>query len=126
MKTIDIITIISAICFALYSIFLPILLMLTTWSRLAIFENTWLDYGFIISGIYFAYFSIGKSLKKHRNQNPTRIAIIGVILLVLSRLEAFHDVEVVVTVFGAIFLVVAHSNTIMVTSKFRKESIGNG
>jgi len=120
-KTIDRIAIISALCCALHCTLLPVLLGLTTWAGLAILKNPLLEYGFIISGILLAYFSLGKSLKEHRNHSPIRIAIIGVLILFISRLEQLHEIEEVFTVFGALFLVVAHLKNIQITYRYRKE-----
>lgn len=120
-KTIDKIAIISALCCAIHCTLLPIMFGLTAWAGLSIFENPWLEYGFIISGILLAYFSLGKSLKEHRNHSPAGMGIIGVIILIISRLEALHAIEGVLTVLGALFLVVAHAKNIQVTYKFRKQ-----
>jgi len=111
-KTVDKIAIISSLCCALHCTLLPVLFGLTTWAGLAIFRNPWIEYGFIFSSILLAYFSFSKSLKKHRNHSPARMAIIGIIILLISRIELLHDFESILIVFGTLFLVVAHIKNI--------------
>ncbi|WP_298351943.1 MerC domain-containing protein [uncultured Dokdonia sp.] len=120
-KTIDKIAIISAVCCALHCALLPILIGFTALAGLAIFKNPWIEYAFIVSGILLAFFSLGRSLKLHRDHTPARMATIGVVVLLISRLEVVHEVETVFTVFGALFLVLAHVKNIHVVHRFREE-----
>jgi len=123
-KTVDKIAIISALCCALHCTVLPVVVGLSTWAGMAIFvENPWVEYAFIVSGILLAYFSLGKSLKEHKNHSPARMAIIGVIILLVSRMHIFHDFELFLTVSGALFLIVAHAKNIQITYKLRKKRL---
>lgn len=122
-KTVDRIAIVSALCCAVHCAVLPILFGLTAWAGFAIFENPWIEYGFIITGILLAYFSLSKSLREHRNHSPTKMAIIGVLVLLVSRIELVHEMEGILTVLGALFLVIAHAKNIQVTHTFRKKNL---
>ncbi len=118
-KTVDKIAIISAVCCALHCALLPILIGFTALAGLAIFKNPWIEYAFIISGILMAYFSLSRSLKQHHNHTPATMATIGVIILLISRLEIVHEVETIFTVSGALFLVIAHVKNIYVMQRYR-------
>jgi len=124
-KTVDRIAIISALCCALHCTVLPVLIGISAWAGLAIFvENPWIEYGFILLGILLAYFSLGKSLKEHKNHSPSRMAVIGVLILLASRFHVFHDFELFLTISGALFLIVAHAKNMQLTYKFRRKNLG--
>jgi len=114
---IDKIAIISAICCAIHCAILPIVIGFTALAGLAMFHNPWIEYAFIISGMLLAYFSLRRSLRQHRDHTPIRMAIAGVLILLTSRLEALHEVEVIFTVLGALFLIAAHAKNMIITHK---------
>ncbi len=61
-KTVDRITIISTLCCILDCAVLPMMFGLTAWAELYIFQNPWIEHGFINSGILLAHLSLVRSL----------------------------------------------------------------
>ncbi len=120
-KLFDKIAIVSALCCALHCALLPLLLAFTALNSLQFLENPLIEWGFITLGFLFAYASLKPSLKRHKDHTPKNMAIIGLILIVLSRLDFLENMEIVITCLGSIFLIIAHLKNLQVNRRFFKQ-----
>ena len=107
-KILDKVAIISAMCCALHCALLPALLTITALSGLQFLRNPLIEWCLIILGCILAFISLRPSLRKHQNHTPKNMAIIGITMLVISRLPFVGSLEVVLTCLGSLFLIVAH------------------
>ncbi|WP_435578207.1 MerC domain-containing protein [Gilvibacter sp.] len=111
-QTLDKLAITTSICCALHCAVVPLLLGITALTGLRFLENPMIEMGFVAVGIFLAVFSLGRGALKHKNHSPIRMAIIGIVLLVVSRFEIGETLEVVITVMGSLFLIISHSRNI--------------
>ena len=122
-RILDKIAIVSSICCALHCALVPLLIGLTAWAGLRFLENPLIEWGFITVGILLAAFSLGRSVRKHQNHTPLRMAIIGAALLIFSRLETTEAMEIISTCLGSIFLVMSHAKNIMAFNVYERRTV---
>lgn len=119
-KILDKIAIVSALCCAIHCALVPILLTITALSGLQFLKNPLIEWCLIALGFVLAFVSLRSSLRLHQNHTPKNMAIIGIVLLIFSRLHISDTIELISTCLGSLFLIVAHLKNIQAHKILRR------
>lgn len=122
-RLIDKIAITSSICCALHCALVPLFLGIFAWAGIQFLENPYIEWGFIFIGILLAAISLGSSVRKHKNHTPIRMAILGGVILLLSRLELSEPLEIFSTCLGSLFLLVSHLKNIKAFNVYERKLV---
>ena len=103
----DIIGFIGSVLCALHCSLLPIVLSMGMLSGFAWMDNHWVEYGFLVSGLSLAGWTILRSYKQHRNPNAIIIAVIGFSIFLIGLAQHSHS-EIGLTTLGGVAIAVSH------------------
>jgi hypothetical protein len=105
----DIIAMTSSLVCAIHCAFLPILLSFSSFSSLYFLNNPMIEWTFICLGLVFIFTSLWPSYKNtHHKTKPLKVALLGFLLLAISRLHLTDLWEVSNTAIGATLIAFAH------------------
>tara|TARA_B100000886_G_C20379050_1_gene473125 strand:+ start:740 stop:1120 length:381 start_codon:yes stop_codon:yes gene_type:complete len=113
MKTkilsIDIIASTSSFLCAFHCISIPVILSFSSLNSLRFLDNQYLEWSFIILGLFFIISSLWPSYKKkHHKIKPLLFAIIGFAFILIGKLDFTETWEILNTVIGSSFVCFAH------------------
>ena len=108
LKLIDLVAISSALICAVHCLLVPIILSISTLSSLHFIKNPYIEWVFIFAGLVFALISIWSSFRKYRKKRPLITAVVGFILIGLSRFDFTESWELINTVTGTSLIASAH------------------
>ena len=113
MKTknisIDIIASTSSFLCALHCLCVPVILSFSSLNSLRFLDNQYLEWSFIILGLFFVISSLWPSYnKKHHKIKPLLFAILGFVFILIGKLDFTETWEILNTVIGSSFVCSAH------------------
>ena len=113
MKTknisIDIIASTSSFLCALHCLSVPIILSFSSLNSLRFLDNQYLEWSFIILGLFFVISYLWPSYnKKHHKIKPLLFAILGFVFILIGKLDFTETWEILNTVIGSSFVCSAH------------------
>lgn len=109
----------STFC-AIHCLITPIILISLPFASLAFLEEKYFEIGLLVLSVLIGLLSLLSSyFQKHKKPLPIILAFIGFSLFILGKVISMENMELVFSIIGGIFVVMAHYYNIRLIKKCR-------